>query len=179
MNRKEQNRVAKTWAEIKRAVDALDPLVVPVLLRGTFESGVRKDPQGRSTKSDGSKFPKKAFEVSAQATPYSDDTGETAIKVEVADRVSRAIETMAKNLGITLNFAKWIVDGVPETTTEAILREIPNCQACDRPVFGKVKAGYDLECYRRKQTLGISDRSEFRSARLAELVAEQESAETS
>ena len=84
-----------------------------------------------------------------------------------------AITAMAKNVANAVSIAQWVQEGVPNTNREAVQREIPNCQACDRPVFGRVVSGYDMECYERKRYLGISDRAEFRRARLAELAAEE------
>ncbi len=159
MNRREQNRALKDWGELKRLIAVLDPLVVEVLRRGTFSSGEFDDIKQSANDP----------ERGTQATSYADPTGEEAIKRERSDRVEIAVTAIAKNVALSVSFAKWILQGVPETTDEAIRREIPSCAGCDRPVFGRVKAGYHQECYDRKRYLKIADRAEFRRVRMAEV----------
>ena len=166
MDRWAQNRALKTWAELKRMVNALDALIPAVIIRGTFDSGIRF----------GVKESDLPEELQGEAISYADPTGEAGIAREVADRVTNGVETIAKNIGISLGLAEWILNGVPTTTDEAIRRAIPDCEACGRPVFGRVKSGFDLECYERKRTLRIADRAEFRRVRLAELNTQDETA---
>ena len=147
---------------------AIQPLIAPVLARATFDSGIRvlpKEPDGTP-------------ERQTPPPAYADETGETAIRREQADRVAMAIEAMARNVVQARNIARWVLDGVPDTTDEAILRQIPSCEACDLPVFGRVKSGYHADCYAKKQRMGIADRAVFRRVVLAEMAAEQEPNET-
>lgn len=139
-------------------IHALDDFVPAVIARGTFDSGIRRSTPDRDL----------ADELKG-TLGYSDPTGDAGIASEIADRVTTGVETIAKNIGTARNLAKWIVDGVPTTTDEAVRRAIPDCEACGRPVFGRVKSGYDLECYERKRTLRIADRAEFRRVRREEL----------
>lgn len=169
MNRRQQNRALKDWGELKKLVAALDPLVAPVLARGTFDSGERRD-----VKFEPSEKFRRDPEDGTQRPSYDDETGETAIRREVADRVERAVQAIVHNVGLSLSFAKWILEKVPDTNDEALRRAIPDCDGCGQPIFGRVISGYDRECYDRKRYLKIADRSEFRRVRRAEVEAKAE-----
>ena len=134
--------------------------VPETIVRGTFASGERRDPPGTTIPSE--------LRVSLERP---DPTGETAIKEPVADVVGAAIERMCKHIFEALAIAKWVMDDVPRTTEEAVKREIPDCAACDEPIFGRVKSGYCQPCYDRRRYLGVADRAEFRRIRLVEVAA--------
>lgn len=166
MNRIQQNRALKDFAILERLIGELHDRVPATLIRGTFDSGQKRDKPGTTV-----------ADVLKGTLEYSDPTGEEAIRQEVADRVGNAIQMMARHVSDALNIAKWVLDGVPKTNEESIRREIPDCAACDLPVFGRVKAGYHPECYAKKQRLGISDRSEFRRVVQAEMSSDSETEE--
>lgn len=163
INRRAQNQALRDFEQLKRLVAALDPIVTPVLLKASFGTGVRK---AKSTPRD--------RERGTPPPDYADPTGEVAVAEEVRDRVATAITAITKHVTEAVNLARWVQEDVPNTNSEAIKREIPNCQACDRAVFGRVKSGYCQECYDRKRYLQVADRAEFRKLRLAELVVQDE-----
>ena len=135
--------------------------VPETLRRGTFDSGERRVPPGTTLRPE-----------LRGTLEHADPVGEEAIREEVADRVGIAIAAVAKHLSQAVNLSKWVLDGVPDTTEEAVRREIPNCLACDQPIFGRSHSGYDAECHARKRELRIADRAEFRRVRLAELATD-------
>ncbi len=143
MNRRQQDRALKDWTALKQAVEELDDVVSPVLLRGTFDTGQRL------AKYDGKGKPQYA-EQKTQMTSYNDSTGETAIKDEIGDSVHDYVMSMVSNIGNALNAAKQIMSITPKDVADRAKRDVPDCAACGDPVSGKLFYGrWDDKCRKR------------------------------
>ena len=152
MDRREQNQAARDWIALKDAVDTLDPIITTVLLRGTYDSGIRRSwpdiEPGDSEK-----------------PPWADETGETAIRQAVQyDAVERSIAALAAAVHRALNIAKSILDIEPEMDMTNVGRPVrvdPACLACGDPCVGGARNGFDNKCRMRWHRAGRPDRGEF------------------
>lgn len=138
MNRRQQNRALKDWAELVSAVDLLGPLVAPVLARGTYDSGQHKMPE-RGGPESGTPPPS-----------YADPTGEIAVRESKDDAVHKHIVAMARNIALALNIAKAVMAITPENVAERAKRSVPNCAACGDLITGKIFfSRWDNKCRTR------------------------------
>lgn len=158
MNRRQQNRALDDWNALVKIIHELDPLVGKVLVRGSYDSGHRKGPVAKDDPEKGIPPPY-----------YSDRTGELAVMAEIDDGVRQAIVAMAKHLHLARNLAKWVLNVAPKDATARAELSVPDCLACGRPVFGRVKSGYDQSCYDRWVYLGRPERSRFEHDRKNEV----------
>ena len=152
MRRREQNQAARDWIALKDAVASLDPIITTVLLRGTYDSGIRRSlpdvEPGDSEK-----------------PAWADETGETAIRQAVQyDAVEKSVVAMAAAINRALHIAESIVAITPEMDMTNIGRTVlvvPDCLACGVPCKGGVRHGFDDKCRKRWDRAGRPDRGEF------------------
>lgn len=135
MERRDQDKALKDWELLKTHVKALDPFIVAVLLRGTYDSGMRSfhldddDPEFESSK-----------------TSYADSTGDTAVADLYMDAVTKRVEGIASHISAALSRAQKVlavgVEDVPEV--------VKMCSACGDPIRGRVRLGrWDEKCFSR------------------------------
>jgi hypothetical protein len=137
MKRREQNQARKDWDAFKVAIKELDLIVTTVLLRGTFDSGIRHS------------LPD-VLSGDSIRPPWNDETGETAIRFPEGDSVDEDIEAMATNIHNALNIAKKIMAITPANVAERALESIPNCAACGDQILGRIfYSRWDEKCRSR------------------------------
>lgn len=143
MKRRDQNQAYKEWVELKRLIADLDSLVVPILLRGTYDSGLTR----------------RGVQVEDDFAQTNDPTGEMAIREPIDDDVHRDVILIASNIRIAKNTAEHIKAITPESVADRAAREIPDCLACGKPAIGRVRSGYDDACYMAWRRAGYPERA--------------------
>lgn len=155
MDKRKQNKALRQFEQLLKDLAALEPLIVPVLLRSSQDSGVRKFKVVRG----------KDAEVGTPPPSYADPTGESGIREGFIDAVEAKVCAIAKYIELSLNLARNVLTVTPPDVAERAKREIPDCLACGDPVSGRLKSGYDEKCYKAWQRAGYPDRPTFERSR--------------
>ena len=151
MDRATNNRDIRDWDRVVAVVASMDPTIRSVLTRTRFSSGQKVHRRGELGEMEGT-----------PGTSYLDPTGEDAAwHDEVQDTTHKVITGMAKTLHHVRVMLEWVEDLNSTDVKKRALVTVPNCLACERPCEGRVRAGFDVQCYEEWVSKGRPDRGQF------------------
>jgi hypothetical protein len=130
------------------------------IVRNRFSSGTKKHEPGELGEMEGTPPPSYHLMHGGRGGPVAprDPTGEDAIWSEIDDEVARTVTEMVAMLHHVRTKADWL-------QSRAIAhRALPECEACGKPINGRIIAGYCRKCWDRWDHQGKPDRSTFEAA---------------